>query len=226
MVGIGLARVGAGFRLRRTRRDGTAVDLSRVDSALRKTLEEFRHFRPVKLRTAEWVEVPTAIGFFQPAVIVPAWTLGELSAEELHSVLLRELAHLRRWDDWTNLAQEVVGALFFFIPAVWWIGSRLSLERETARRRPAPCRHVGPHMAFRAQSDEIILGIVALLTPELGMVDLQIGHGPARLAAPPIALKHSLAQLLIGQDFQTESRFFFEHGAHAAGVTSMRNCCF
>jgi len=76
--------------------------------------------------------VPTAIGFFQPAVIVPAWTLRELSAEELHSVLLHELAHLRRWDDWTNLAQELVGALFFFHPAVWRIGSRLSLEREMA----------------------------------------------------------------------------------------------
>jgi hypothetical protein len=46
--------------------------------------------------------------------------------------LLHELAHLRRWDDWTNLAQKVVKALFFFHPAVWWIEKKASLEREMA----------------------------------------------------------------------------------------------
>jgi hypothetical protein len=42
------------------------------------------------------------------------------------------LAHLRRWDDWTNLAQKLLRAIFFFHPAVWWIESKLSLEREMA----------------------------------------------------------------------------------------------
>ncbi|MBV9146656.1 MAG: M56 family metallopeptidase, partial [Acidobacteria bacterium] len=55
-----------------------------------------------------------------------------LSPEELRPVILHELGHLRRWDDWTNLAQRVVRALLFFHPAVWWIDSRLSLEREMA----------------------------------------------------------------------------------------------
>jgi hypothetical protein len=47
---------------------------------------------------------------------------------------------------------------------------------------------VGSHMAFRAQGDEIILGIEALPTPKLDVVDLQIRQGPTRLASPPIAL--------------------------------------
>src|SRR5208283_3690698 len=41
-------------------------------------------------------------------------------------------AHLRHWDDWTNLVQKCVRALFFFHPAVWWIENRLSVEREMA----------------------------------------------------------------------------------------------
>ena len=45
---------------------------------------------------------------------------------------MHELGHLKRWDDWTNLGQKVVRALLFFHPAVWWIDSRLSLEREIA----------------------------------------------------------------------------------------------
>jgi hypothetical protein len=39
---------------------------------------------------------------------------------------------LGRWDDWTNLAQKLIKAVFFFHPAVWWIERNLSLEREMA----------------------------------------------------------------------------------------------
>jgi len=58
--------------------------------------------------------------------------LQELSADELKVVLLHEFAHLRRFDDWTNLLQKVVRTIFFFHPAVWWIEKKLSLEREMA----------------------------------------------------------------------------------------------
>ncbi len=58
--------------------------------------------------------------------------MSELSVDELNQILLHELAHLRRWDDWTNLAQQLVKALFFFHPAVWWIERKVSLEREMA----------------------------------------------------------------------------------------------
>jgi len=133
LAGVGLARLGLSFReLRRLREDCKVIDLRCLDSSLQKTLEEFRRVRPVELRTSERIKVPTAIGFFRPAVILPAWTLRELSADELHSVMLHELAHLRRWDDWTALIQELLRALFCIHPAVWWIAGRLSLEREMA----------------------------------------------------------------------------------------------
>lgn len=88
--------------------------------------------RRIQLLVSDDVRVPTALGFFRPAVVLPRWTLRELSADELNVIVLHELAHLRRWDDWTNLAQKFVKALFFFHPAVWWIDSRLALEREIA----------------------------------------------------------------------------------------------
>jgi hypothetical protein len=58
--------------------------------------------------------------------------MQELSSEELNQILLHELAHLSRWDDWTNLAQQLVKAVFFFHPAVWWIERKVGLEREMA----------------------------------------------------------------------------------------------
>jgi hypothetical protein len=78
------------------------------------------------------VQAPTAIGFLKPAVVIPEWLMSELSTAQLRPVILHELAHLRRWDDWTNLAQKVLKALLFFHPAVWWVEQRISLEREMA----------------------------------------------------------------------------------------------
>jgi hypothetical protein len=67
-----------------------------------------------------------------PLVVFPRWVLEELPADEVKQILLHELAHLRRWDDWTNLLQKLVRAVLFFHPAVWWIESKVSLERELA----------------------------------------------------------------------------------------------
>ncbi len=88
--------------------------------------------RRIQLLVSDDVRIPTALGFFRPAVVLPSWTLRDLSPDELKVIVLHELAHLRRWDDWTNLGQQFVKALFFFHPAVWWIDSRLALEREIA----------------------------------------------------------------------------------------------
>jgi Zn-dependent protease with chaperone function len=103
-----------------------------LDPRLQETLARSQSPRPVSLCTSDRVHVPTAIGLVKPAVVLPRWVMQELSPDELNQILLHELAHLRRWDDWTNLAQKVVKALFFFHPAVWWIEKRVSLEREMA----------------------------------------------------------------------------------------------
>jgi hypothetical protein len=73
-----------------------------------------------------------AIGFIRPAVILPKWVLADLSSKEISAILIHEFAHLRRWDDWANLFQKLVRAVFFFHPSVWWVDRRLALDREIA----------------------------------------------------------------------------------------------
>ncbi len=133
LAAAGLLRVGLGFwHLHRLRKGCVPVDVAALDPVLRKTLEEFDSPRSAKLCVSDRVRVPTAIGFTNPLVVIPSWTMRELSAAELHPILLHELAHLRRRDDWTNLLQKTLGALLFFHPAVWWIEKKLALEREMA----------------------------------------------------------------------------------------------
>lgn len=129
----GLARVAlATVQVRRLRAEASLVDVKSLPADLRVLLEELQRSRPVSLLVSRQLEVPTAIGFRKPAVILPAWLLESTPPEELKYILLHELAHLWRRDDWTNLAQKVLKALLFFLPSVWWIERRLSLDREMA----------------------------------------------------------------------------------------------
>jgi beta-lactamase regulating signal transducer with metallopeptidase domain len=130
---LGLARVAIGlWRVCQLRRNATEVDISALDPRCQKTLADFKSIRQVKVCVSHELRVPAAAGFFRPSVLIPNWALEDLSPGELNAVLMHELGHLRRWDDWTNLLERILGALLFFHPAVWWINSRLSLEREMA----------------------------------------------------------------------------------------------
>jgi len=132
VAGLLLIRLGGSLcHVWRLRRDCLAIDRA-AHPELIETLVGQANGRDVKLLVSDKVRIPTAIGFFHPAIVLPQWTLDQLSADELNAVVLHELAHLHRWDDWTNLAQKVLKAIFFFHPAVWFIESRLALEREIA----------------------------------------------------------------------------------------------
>jgi beta-lactamase regulating signal transducer with metallopeptidase domain len=75
---------------------------------------------------------PMAGGVISPAILLPAVLEPRLSEAEREHVILHETAHIRRHDPWTNLAQKLAEALFFFHPAVWWIGRQMRFEREIA----------------------------------------------------------------------------------------------
>lgn len=86
--------------------------------------------RPVELRLSGSVAGPVTIGVLRAAVLLPLSALTALGPDELDVVLAHELAHVRRADFLWNLVQTFAETLFFFHPAVWWIGSALRQERE------------------------------------------------------------------------------------------------
>jgi beta-lactamase regulating signal transducer with metallopeptidase domain len=132
-VGLALVRMAiALWQVQRLRRACVEVDLDSLDPALKKTLQESATIRGARLCVSDRIAVPAAIGFIKPVIVVPSWLLQELTPTELHQVVMHELAHLQRRDDWTNLAQKTLKAVLCFHPAAWWIESQLSLEREMA----------------------------------------------------------------------------------------------
>jgi beta-lactamase regulating signal transducer with metallopeptidase domain len=90
------------------------------------------HGRMVQLCTSDDVDRPSVIGFFAPKILIPSWLFQQLTSVELNHIVLHELEHLRRRDDWINLAQKIGLVLLPLNPALFWLDRRLSTERELA----------------------------------------------------------------------------------------------
>lgn len=86
--------------------------------------------RPVTLRLSAHACGPFVVGVVRAVIVVPASALTALSPAQIEAVLAHELAHVRRADFLWNILQTIIETLFFFHPAVWWIGRRLRAERE------------------------------------------------------------------------------------------------
>ena len=71
-----------------------------------------------------------AVGFIRPVVLIPASWLTQLTPQMIEAIIAHELAHIRRGDLWVNLVQRIIETLLFYHPAVWWLSSRIRLERE------------------------------------------------------------------------------------------------
>ena len=88
--------------------------------------------RAVALCVSDEVDRPSVVGFFSPRILIPATLLDKLTQPELQQIVLHEMEHLRRRDDWTNLFQKLSLVLFPLNPVLIWIERRLCLERELA----------------------------------------------------------------------------------------------
>ncbi len=89
-------------------------------------------FRGVELCTSKDVDRPSVIGFFSPRILIPEELFARLTTEEFGQIVLHEVGHLRRGDDWINLLQKLSLVLVPLNPVLMWIERRLCLERELA----------------------------------------------------------------------------------------------
>lgn len=78
------------------------------------------------------IGMPMAVGYFNPAIILPERMIQALSPDQIEQVVLHEAAHLERKDDWFGLLERLLRAIFFIQPAVWFIGKQIDKEREWA----------------------------------------------------------------------------------------------
>ncbi|HEY5095159.1 MAG TPA: pentapeptide repeat-containing protein [Candidatus Eremiobacteraceae bacterium] len=118
-------------RLLAVKRDSRPFDAA-AEAGLRRWSARPAAGRAVSLRVSQGVDVPAAVGFLHPSILVPASWPANLEADELDKIVMHEYSHLLRADDWTAFVQRVAERLFWFNPAVRYIAGRANLEREIA----------------------------------------------------------------------------------------------
>lgn len=119
------------WRLERLKRDALPLPVDYRERLLQWGAAE-KGGREVRLCTCEGIDVPVAVGLFDSMILIPKHLMDTLAPDEIDQIMLHELGHLRRADDWTNGVQRVIQALFFFNPAILYIAQQLDLEREVA----------------------------------------------------------------------------------------------
>jgi TonB family protein len=119
-MGIGL------MRLRRLRTAGGAV------AAIEEYEELQRRLRTrAQIRFVVGLGQPVTFGVWRPVVLLPD-ALRDHSPEIQRAVVCHELIHVQRHDWIWLIVEELVRAVLWFHPAVWWLVSRVQLTREEA----------------------------------------------------------------------------------------------
>lgn len=86
--------------------------------------------KTVKMLESGYCKIPVVTGHLKPLILMPLGLLTGLPPDQAEAILLHELAHIRRNDYLVNFFQNIIEAIFFFNPAVYWLSSLLREERE------------------------------------------------------------------------------------------------
>lgn len=125
-----LRTAGSWMAVRRLRRQGVCRAPQLWQQRLDTLRRRLQLTRPVELLESALAGVPVAAGYLRPVILVPLGLLAGMPAAQVETILLHELAHIRRGDYLVNLLQTAVEGFLFYHPAVWWISRVARAERE------------------------------------------------------------------------------------------------
>ena len=96
-----------------------------------------RHSKPFGVRdgcsifVSEEVSSPVTFGARRPVILLPAG-FPELDPAMQQAILCHEMLHVERRDWLFAVTEELVHAVFWFHPAIWWLLGEIQLAREQA----------------------------------------------------------------------------------------------
>lgn len=137
---------------------------------------------------------PYVFGFRRPVLAFPLRLIEQLEVSERRSLILHELAHIRRKDVAVRYLQGAAGILLFFFPPILWIGRRIEHFSEMAcdqwavaisRSEPANYAHVLVKVAREmSQTPQSYAGLSLIRRPQLlerrvrALIDYQLSSRP------------------------------------------------
>jgi beta-lactamase regulating signal transducer with metallopeptidase domain len=88
--------------------------------------------RAVALKMSPVAASPSICGLFRPTILVPQALSEKLNTRQLKSILLHELAHIKRGDLWVSFIQTVLQIVYIYNPLLWVANVIIRKIREEA----------------------------------------------------------------------------------------------
>lgn len=126
---------------------------------------------------------PAACGLLHPRILLPSSLIRDLNAEELRTVLVHEIEHVRRWDGVYSLVVSIVTVVHWFNPLAYVICRQLRHQIELAVDA-STIEAIGEHM--RRSYGELLIQLAQRSTSR---------HGIAHMAAKRSNLRARINEL-------------------------------
>ncbi|MBK8711519.1 MAG: M56 family metallopeptidase [Niastella sp.] len=121
------------FTWRKYKRNGRD-SLQKAPAAMRLFTKQAVHLFGIKKNVQVWlcnkVVIPCTMGFLKPVILFPAALAASLTTDEIETILLHELAHIRQKDYLLNWLILFAETIYFFNPFIYIISRQAKLERE------------------------------------------------------------------------------------------------
>jgi beta-lactamase regulating signal transducer with metallopeptidase domain len=145
--------------------------------------------KKIDLRISQNAQSPAACGLLSPKVLLPSSLLARLSSDKLRTVLLHELAHVKRGDLWVNFGQTVLQIIYFYNPLLWLANAMVRRVREQAVDEMV-LAHLGDE-AGSYSSTLVDIAEIAFARPVLGLRLIGVVESKKALAG---RIKHILSK--------------------------------
>jgi TonB family protein len=135
-----------------------------------------------ELRIADELASPVTFGLRRPVVLLPP-QFPDLDPAARQAILCHELLHVERGDWAVTVAEELVRAIFWFHPAIWWLLGEIQLAREQAVDRAV--------IEMTQAKDEYVDALLAIAGAKA-----QLDLAPAPLFLRKRHLRHRVVSIL------------------------------
>ena len=117
-----------------------------LSSRVRSLAGNFKMSRCVRIVRSTRLVSPIAFGFFRPTIGLPLNFSTRFSAAKQEVMLTHELAHLATHDPIWYFVTDLVAALLWWHPGVWWLRRQLQLSSELAADEASLTKVDGPRV--------------------------------------------------------------------------------
>ena len=86
--------------------------------------------KEAKILLTDKLVSPLVYGVFNPVILFPIALINQLNPDQVKSILLHELIHIRQNDFLINLIQITIESFLYFNPFSWWLSFQIRKYRE------------------------------------------------------------------------------------------------